>query len=79
MFGLNTGFMGDKDAIRDIVALNAAAGISAYELAKMTSADQFNLKDSLAKNFAVAIDAIENGKALAKLNQWVEKSESFGE
>ena len=79
MFGLNTGFMGDKDAIRDIVALNAAAGISAYELANMTSADQFNLNDSLAKNFAFAIDAIENGKALAKLNQWVEKSRSFGE
>jgi hypothetical protein len=33
----------------------------------------------LAKNFAVAINAIENGKALAKLNQWVEKSQSFGE
>jgi anthranilate phosphoribosyltransferase len=71
--------MGDKDAIRDIVALNAAAGMTAYEIAKMTSLDQFNLNDSLAKNFALAIGAIEDGKALAKLNQWVEKSQSFGD
>ena len=79
MFGLNTGFAGDKEPIQDIVALNAAAGITAYELSKLSSIDQFNLKGSLAKNFATAHLAMNDGRALAKLNQWVELSQSFGE
>ena len=79
IFGLNTGYAGEKAPIRDIVALNAAAGITAYELGKLSSADQFNLNESLAKNFATAHLAMEDGRALAKLNQWVELTQSFGE
>jgi anthranilate phosphoribosyltransferase len=79
MFGLNTRFAGDKAPIQDIVALNAAAGITAYELSKLSSMDEFNLNESLAKNFAVAHLTMNDGRALAKLNQWVELSQSFGE
>ena len=79
MFGLDSGFSGDKAPIQDIVALNAAAGITAYELSKLASLDQFNLEDSLAKNYALALSAMNDGRALAKMNQWVHLSQSFGE
>jgi anthranilate phosphoribosyltransferase len=79
IFGLKTSFVGEKAAIQDIVALNAAAGMTAYELNKLANIDQFNLNDSLAKNFVAAQLAMEDGRALAKLNQWVELSQSFGE
>jgi anthranilate phosphoribosyltransferase len=79
IFGLNTRFAGEKAPIQDIVALNAAAGITAYELSKLPSIDQFNLNDSLAENYATAHLAMEDGRALAKLNQWIELSQSFGE
>ena len=79
IFGLNTGFKGEKGPIQDIVALNAAAGMTAYELSKLKSIDQFNLTDSLAKNYSLAHEAMHDGRALAKLNHWVELSQSFGE
>jgi anthranilate phosphoribosyltransferase len=79
IFGLNTGFKGEKGPIQDIVALNAAAGMTAYELSKLDSIDQFNLLDSLAKNYSLAHEVMQDGRALAKLNQWVELSKSFGE
>jgi anthranilate phosphoribosyltransferase len=79
IFGLNTGFKGEKGPIQDIVALNAAAGMTAYELSKLKSIDQFNLMESLAKNYSLADEAMHDGRALAKLNQWVELSQSFGE
>jgi anthranilate phosphoribosyltransferase len=79
IFVLNTGYAGEKAPIRDIVALNAAAGITAYELSKLSSVDQFNLYDSLAENYTTAHLAMEDGRALAKLNQWIELSQSFGE
>jgi anthranilate phosphoribosyltransferase len=79
MFGLNTGFSGDKSAIQDIVALNAAAGITAYELSKLSSIDQFKLEESLAKNYTNAKNAMNDGRVLAKMNQWVQLSQSFGE
>ena len=79
IFGLNTGFAGEKAPIQDIVALNAAAGITAYELSQLSSIDEFNLNESLAKNYATAHLAMEDGRALAKLNQWVQLSQSFGE
>jgi anthranilate phosphoribosyltransferase len=72
-------FKGEKGPIQDIVALNAAAGLSAYELSKLKSIDQFNLMESLAKNYSLAHEAMQDGRALAKLKQWVELSQSFGE
>lgn len=79
MFGLNSGFSGDKAPIQDIVALNAAAGITAYELSKLDSLDLFNLEESLSRNYADALSAMHDGRALAKMKQWVHLSQSFGE
>jgi anthranilate phosphoribosyltransferase len=63
--------------IGEIVALNAAVGISAYELAK-TAAD-FSFLDSMQKNYQIAQEAIASGKALAKVQSWINLSQSFGE
>ena len=79
IFGENTGFVGDKAPIQDIVALNAAAGITAYELSKLSSIDQFDLNESLSRNFVRAHEAMSNGSALAKLNQWVQMTQELGE
>ena len=70
---------GDRSAIQDIVALNAAAGMAAYDLSKMKSINDFNLMESLRNKFAEATTAIVTGKALAKLNQWVLATKQFGE
>lgn len=79
MFGLDSGFSGDKAPIQDIVALNAAAGITAYELSQLRTLDHFKLEDSLAKNYSLALSAMNGGRALAIMNQWVHLSQSFGE
>jgi anthranilate phosphoribosyltransferase len=79
IFGQNTGYVGEKTAIQDIVALNAAAGMTAYELSQLNSSDDFDLKDALAQNFAIARDAIADGRALAKLNKWVEMTQTIGD
>jgi anthranilate phosphoribosyltransferase len=79
IFGQSTGFQGDRQAIQDIVALNAAAGMTAYQLSQMSSIDGFDLMNSMKKNLAEAKEAIHDGRALAKLNQWVSLSKSFGE
>lgn len=79
IFGENIEFKGDKQAIQDIVALNAAAGMTAYDLSKIRNIDKFNLIESLKENFAKATTTIANGTALDKLNQWVSLSKSAGE
>lgn len=79
IFGENLSFKGDSQAIQDIVALNAAAGMSAYELNEITDNNDFDLISSLKKNFDLAMQSIKNGTALAKLNQWVDLSKSAGE
>ena len=57
--------------IVDIVKLNAAAGIVAYELAK----DHTKIEIPLMSRFEVALsnvsDALEQGRAAAKLSQWM--------
>lgn len=62
---------GRFSAIRDIVALNAAAGLVAYELAK----DANLANTSLAARFSVALgktfSAIDSGAAREKLSQWI--------
>jgi anthranilate phosphoribosyltransferase len=63
--------------IGEIVALNAAVGISAYELAKTT--EDFSFLDSMQKNYQIAQEAIASGKALAKVQSWINLSQSFGE
>ena len=73
------GNVGESEAIRDIVALNAAAGILAYDLTKIDSLEGFDLNSELSKHFQEAIAAINDGRAIAKLNEWVSVSQSAGE
>jgi anthranilate phosphoribosyltransferase len=68
---------GEQYSIRDIVALNAAAGIAAYELSKSTSG--FDLNSELKKAFDLCRETIANGKALAKLEAWVSATQNTGE
>jgi anthranilate phosphoribosyltransferase len=70
---------GESEAIRNIVALNSAAGMLAYDLTKIDSLDGFDLNSELSKHFHEAIAAIKDGRAIAKLNQWVSVSQSAGE
>ena len=79
VFGENIEFKGDRHAIQDIVALNASAGMTAYELNKTSNISVFDLLGSLKKHYLQAQEAINDGTALAKLNQWVDLSKSAGE
>lgn len=72
-----TKLTGEQQAIQDIVALNAAAGIAAYELYK--NPNGFDLHEELTKALAKTRSSIANGDALAKLNQWVSVSQELGE
>jgi anthranilate phosphoribosyltransferase len=62
---------GNLGAVRDIVVLNAAAGVVAYELAK----DSSRLEVSLNQRFAQAVErvtaALESGAAREKLSAWI--------
>ena len=79
VFGENIEFKGDRHAIQDIVALNASAGMTAYELNKTSNISEFDLLGSLKNHYLQAQEAINDGTALAKLNQWVDLSKSAGE
>ena len=79
VFGENIEFKGDRHAIQDIVALNASAGMTAYELNKTSNISEFDLLGSLKIHYLQAQEAINDGTALAKLNQWVDLSKSAGE
>jgi anthranilate phosphoribosyltransferase len=79
VFGENIEFKGDRNAIQDIVALNASAGMTAYELNKTSNNSEFDLLGSLKNHYLQAQEAINDGTALAKLNQWVDLSKSAGE
>ncbi len=68
---------GEQNAILDIVALNAAAGMAAYELSK--SSGDFDLRTELAKAYKLARTATNDGRAIAKLNEWVLATQNTGE
>ncbi|RLP82801.1 anthranilate phosphoribosyltransferase [Mycetocola lacteus] len=62
---------GQTGAVRDIVLLNAAAGIVSYRLAE----DHTQMEQPILARFRdaleVAAEAVDSGAALAKLDQWV--------
>jgi anthranilate phosphoribosyltransferase len=53
--------------------------MTAYELNKTSNISEFDLLGSLKKRYLQAQEAINDGTALAKLNQWVDLSKSAGE
>ena len=61
---------GEKGPVRDIVLLNTAAGLLAFDLAKNPEQLRVPILDRLAAQLVVAADAVDSGKAAAKLAEW---------
>jgi anthranilate phosphoribosyltransferase len=64
-------FAGDTGPVRDIVVLNAAAGLVAYDLANNSSLMQTSILQRFADKMRVAEATIDSGAAAAKLEQWI--------
>jgi len=65
---------GERGPVRDIVLLNAAAGLVAYDLAHDPSQSQVSILDRFRAKLTVAASAIDSGAGTAKLAQWVRAS-----
>ncbi|GAA1834561.1 anthranilate phosphoribosyltransferase [Agromyces salentinus] len=64
-------FAGETGPVRDIVVLNAAAGLVSFELAKDPSQVLRPILDRFAEKMVVASDAIDSGSAARKLDEWI--------
>ncbi len=62
---------GEDGPVRDIVLLNAAAGLVSFDLAVDPTRAQNSILDRFTQKLTVAADAIDSGAASAKLEQWV--------
>lgn len=67
---------GEKGPVRDIVLLNAAAGIIAYELSLDATLAQEPMRDRFVAAMATAAGSIDSGAAQAKLDSWVRSVQS---
>lgn len=67
-------FAGEQGPVRDIVLLNAAAGLVAFDLAKDPSQSQVDILERFRTKMAAAAETIDSGAAAAKLAGWVEAS-----
>jgi anthranilate phosphoribosyltransferase len=65
---------GNLGAIRDIVILNAAGGVVAYQAAKNPEIVGSELETRFQSAVQLVTVALESGKADAKLQQWVQAS-----
>lgn len=61
---------GESGAARDIVLLNAAAGLVAWELAQDAAQVERDIRERFRAQMARAADAIDSGAAAAKLDEW---------
>ncbi|HEV7957652.1 MAG: trpD [Microbacteriaceae bacterium] len=62
---------GEAGPVRDIVLLNAAAGLVAWNLAVDHAQAQVPLLERFRSSMAVAAETVDSGAALAKLDEWV--------
>lgn len=62
---------GEAGAVRDIVVLNAAAGLVAFDLAESPSTIEDSILDRLRAKMEICADAIDSGASAAKLAEWV--------
>jgi len=62
---------GEKGPVRDIVLLNAAAGIVAFDLSQDAMQAQRPILGRLREGYERASAAVDDGRALAKLDEWV--------
>jgi anthranilate phosphoribosyltransferase len=66
---------GVKGPVRDIVALNAAAGLVAFALAKDPSQRDRSLLERLAEKLELAYVTIDSGAAASKLADWAQATQ----
>jgi anthranilate phosphoribosyltransferase len=66
----------DLAAVRDIVLLNAAGGVVAYELAKDASQASVNLNERFEKALAKVRASLDSGAAAEMLSAWVSATQS---
>lgn len=69
--------VGNYEAIKDVVALNAAAGIVAYELAQNPALANADLISRFNTAIAKTTSAIESGSAHEKLVHWSAVTQQF--
>lgn len=62
---------GEGGPVRDIVLLNAAAGLVSYDLARNPAEVQVPIVERFRAKLAVAGEAIDSGAAGRKLDEWV--------
>jgi anthranilate phosphoribosyltransferase len=62
---------GQDGPVRDIVLLNAAAGLVAFELARDPATVQKSILERFTSGMARAAEAIDSGAARDKLDEWV--------
>ncbi|MBF4573474.1 anthranilate phosphoribosyltransferase [Herbiconiux sp. VKM Ac-1786] len=62
---------GDAGPVRDMVLLNAAAGLVAFELASDPAEVDRAMVERLAEKMAIAATAIDTGAATQKLDDWI--------
>ena len=70
-------FAGEEGAVRDIVLLNAAAGIVSFRLFQDATEVQRPILERLAEAKDAAAAAVDSGAASEKLKTWVEVTRSF--
>ncbi len=61
---------GDRGPVRDVVLLNAAAGIAAFALAQDHDLQREPMIGRLAAGLERATAAVDSGDAAAKLEEW---------
>ena len=62
---------GAEGPVRDIVLLNAAAGLVSYDLARDPAQFQRHILDRFREQLTVAAEAIDSGAATRKLDEWI--------
>ena len=67
---------GETGAVRDIVLLNAAAGLVAYDIASSPESVERPLLTRLREKMEIAADAIDSGAATEKLELWVRATQA---
>lgn len=72
-------FAGQTGPVRDIVLLNAAAGLVAFDLAERPESVEQPLLERLHNKLEAAAEAIDSGGASAKLASWVSATGRFGD
>lgn len=70
-------FAGEQGPVRDIVCLNAAAGIVSYELAVNPDTFETPLLSRLSSALDRAHAAIDSGAAAERLNQWADATAQY--